>query len=167
MNQIIVGVAGDNGVGKSTLARAIGEYFDFAVPYSGVGDEIRYFVANQYHIPLDICFAKPTPTWLRDILIYHGAQNRRDGDKYFWANKWIARIGDRSTAVGDIRFMPEYEIIKSRNGILIFLGEPTDPSYQLDELYELADLHLPEKPDFDENRIKFIQRLLRSKGHDI
>lgn len=167
MSQIIIGIAGDNETGKSTLARALGDHYKFEVPYSGVADEIRYFVAQQYHVPLDICFAKPTPPWLRDILIFHGAQHRADGDRFYWANRWIARIGKRSTAVGDIRFTAEAEIIQSRKGILVFLGDPTDPNYELPELFQMADIRLPIKPDFTPELVIQFDRLLRSRGHDL
>lgn len=167
MTQKIIGVAGDNETGKSTLARALGDHYKFEVPYSGVADEIRYYVSAEYHIPIDICFAKPTPPWLRDILIYHGAQHRKDGDRFYWANKWIARIGSRSTAVGDVRFTAELDVIHRRNGILLFLGEPTDTNYELPELYDRADMILPVKPNVTEDLIRQVDRLLRSRGHDL
>ena len=157
--QKIIGISGDAGVGKSTLARALGEHFNFGVPYSAFGEELRYWVSKQFNIPLELLKKKPTSPQIRRVLMRANSLKKTLKNEAIWVEQWEKHLYGQSTAVGDLRYMRELD------GIIIFIGEPHDPWYQLEEIYAICDITLPVKPDFDPYYIRMIERAFKSYGH--
>ena len=163
---MIFAVSGNNEVGKSTLAEALGKHYQTDLDYTGFGEMLRIFICKEYGIPMEVLQSKPTPPHIRSLLINVGI-GKREESPTFWVDMLDRFLGGRSCAIGDMRFQNEANWVKERNGVLIFLGEPTDKTYELDLVFEMADLVFPVKPKFDDRLIKQVGRILKSRGYNV
>ncbi|WP_338442363.1 hypothetical protein VZG28_05160 [Synechococcus elongatus IITB4] len=142
----VIAIAGNDGAGKSTVARSIRELID---PHrdcvirplaESLREEIRQFVP-----PTVDPWQKPTPEWLRDLLKGWGGL-RRSQDPEYWIKAWVQGINLRESRpeiaiIDDLRYLNELNFVKERQGMVIFLDRQSrmKAGYELDELKRYAD----------------------------
>ena len=160
----VVGIAGTDGSGKSSLAEAV---------MSSVGDrlvgvrapfaeQLRHEIKelldrdlrNNHRIPdgwmVDFSPAdpweKPTPSWMRSLLRGWGDYKRSINPDY-WVESWrglVQFLDARKTPrelliiADDIRYVNELEAIHNLGGVVLYLDDAAVPDHQL--LHELLDV---------------------------
>ena len=147
----VVGIAGTDGSGKSSLAEAV---------MSSVGDRLvgvrAPFAEQLRHQLQDVLikdgystadvWQKPTPDWLRHLLRGWGDYKRSINPDY-WVESWrglIQFLDARKTPrelliiADDIRYVNELEAIHNLGGVVLYLDDAAVPDHQL--LHELLDV---------------------------
>ncbi|WP_152034128.1 hypothetical protein [Synechococcus elongatus] len=140
----IIAIAGDDGRGKSTLARNLAELISkeidccFIRPFAeSLRREVKAFLPS--HIDP---WQKPTPEWLRDLLKGWGAMRRAE-DPDYWIQSWrTATLGLGGVAIiDDLRYLNEMNFVQGRHGIVLFLdhGDKRRLGYELSLVRPHAD----------------------------
>ena len=153
---MIIGIAGADGAGKSTLAKALTliSLSERPVVITSFAQALREELIADLRLPREEVYAKPTPDHIRKALREHGAFRRRN-DVNYWCNKLMASLDDDGRTlyfIDDVRFINEAHAIRKRGGIILFLGcadeFATEPSFaELWLVKQYADILLPAKPN--------------------
>ena len=141
-------ITGYDGSGKSTLAKKLGDYLSLDASDLSLANPIRQDLSTIY--PNVNFWEKPTPHWMRCLLIGHAEWKKETFGKDIWLNylqDFINQKGFNSFTIGDMRFSSEVDWVHSLNGRVIYLGEQSN-AYELDYCYDNADYHFGPKPDF-------------------
>lgn len=152
IKKAVIAFAGRDGAGKSTLAKAVQEYFH----KKGIPCRTLPF-ANELRLELNQVlrdnsvnlWEKPTPEWMRDLLKGWGGYKRSKNLNY-WVEKWWEGVQNPDPSlseiilVDDLRYVNEARFVKYLNGLIFFLDYrlPLKMGYELPAVKKIADQRL-------------------------
>ncbi len=166
----LIGIAGCDGSGKTTLAESLRELYgskgksvhvNFADKLKDEVAEILWQSKIHHTVkPLEYWQSfvrqKPTPEWLR--LMLRGWGNcRRSIDPDYWVRKWVSEVVDHKylcdfkwkqeafVVCSDVRYVNEAKAIHELGGTVLFLDDISKPLEKLSEgerheLHKVADM---------------------------
>lgn len=142
---MVLALAGDYGVGKSTLAKNLDGY-----KVLSFGNYVRDELIKTIGIEKEVVYQKPTPDYVRNLLKGYGDW-RRNADSGYWSRKLIQDLfsSDHPVVIDDIRFKQEYyDLLRTFMPVtLVYIGKKVD-TYENEFLYEMANFRLPKHPKF-------------------
>lgn len=141
----IIGLAGADGAGKSTLASALLTALEdryVSIHRINFADPLRREVADLIQGEYHQMFVKPTPDWMRNLLRGWGDYKRHLEEGY-WVRQWMERLGpipaQSLVLVDDVRYLNEARAIQSfDDGVVLFLDDAGRPDSDL--LHELVEV---------------------------
>ncbi len=166
----LIGIAGADGSGKTTLAESLREiYGDKGKSvHVNFADKLKDEVAHLLWASnttgktktldewKEFVRQKPTPEWLR--LLFRGWGNyRRSVDPDYWVRKWVSEVVDHKylcdfkwkqeafVVCSDVRYANEAKAIHELGGTVLFLDDISKPLEKLSEgerheLHKVADM---------------------------
>jgi hypothetical protein len=170
----IIGLTGNAGSGKTTVARYLAEQYGFqwtrfAGPLKSMlralGLSERQVDGDLKEVPCDLLCGK-TPRWAMQSLGTEWGRNCIDSE--FLVNAWRARLErDANVVVDDTRFPNEVAVIKNLGGIVVKIERPGQAiiatSQHVSENEELAhDLVITNDGDLNHLFSRVDHRLIRA-----
>jgi len=148
-------IAGNDGAGKSHLAKTLCQDFHWPNAISPFGDCPRHEVAARYGLPLAKVYQKPTPPEVRKLLIDWGLEKEAElgykEARQYVIDFWVNRHGHKPVAViDDARFVEESNWGRRLGGLVIFIDHPPTAQqlrnpgtyyHRLEEVKALAHIH--------------------------
>jgi hypothetical protein len=143
---MVLALAGDYGVGKSTLAKSLTGY-----KVLSFGNYVREELIERLGVERDLIYKKPTPDYARDLLKVYGNW-KRNQDNSYWSSMLVKDLmsTNQPVVIDDIRFKAEYfDLLRTSKPVtLIFIGGEVD-TYENYFLYDMADYYLPKHPNIN------------------
>lgn len=123
MDKYILGLSAKSGAGKSTMAAHLVQRCAGRVRTLSFADSLRRELDYAFDDSRVDWYRKPTPTWMRNLLIAWGnARREQDPDYWVEAIHACAVKGDfRAVIIDDVRYKNEADWIKRLGGHVIRL----------------------------------------------
>lgn len=122
----LIGLVGEQGVGKTTLAKALVDVCGFTK--ISFADQLRQDVSELYGVGLHVMTGSFKDEPLehdmlgrspRQILQDHGAYMRRHNENH-WAEQGVAKVQEGGRyVVDDVRYPNEQEMLQEKGGVVI------------------------------------------------
>lgn len=155
----VLGIAGTDGSGKSTLRNALVRPLSeqgFSVMFVPFAGQLRLELTSAMEwdwrnrnlkTPIPNAWEKPTPRYMRDLLRGWG-EMKRQYDPDYWVVSWRTRVEDLRRHDGyqgevfviadDVRYVNEVTAVQGLGGQLLYLDDVSVPDNEL--LHELVDV---------------------------
>lgn len=146
MNHLVLGIMGDKGAGKDTVAGMFRDYYNSIgierTRRIAIADKLKEEVAELLGVSLSWLKENKNQPYIRKLLQWYGVEFKR---KHYWDSIWMDIVKDQIEAtkeptiffIPDVRFLNEAKAIKEFPNSYILLVVRTLP-------YE-EDLHISEQ----------------------
>lgn len=137
--QIIIGLSGKLGSGKSTVAKLLHSKLYFEFELFNFGDVLKEEASERYNYPLDWNYSVDGKKEIinhellprkgmtvREVLQWHGTEFRRSQDEDYWVKKMEEHFNNmiKGLIIDDVRFENEAEFVLNNNGMLFRIDIP-------------------------------------------